>query len=134
MTTFSKMYTLTAEQRLLLRDLIVYMMSQGDAHVAQGENFPYLRWQSYSREVLSMLNEGKEVRGMDCIISTMRDAADFCKIVPDETRDELRRNYERDKENAGLVGILSMHSNETIEGLKSELLADPFMSSTNNFW
>ena len=63
MTTFSKRYDLTAEQRSLLRDLIVYMMSQGDAHVAQGENFPYLRWQSYSREVLAMLNEGKEVRG-----------------------------------------------------------------------
>ena len=133
MATFFKRYDLTVEQRALLRDLIVYMMSQGDAYVAQGENCPYRRWQSYSREILSMLNEGKEVRGMDCIISTMRDAADFCKTVPDETRDELRRNYERDKVNAGLVGVLSMHSNETIEGLKRVLMSDPFMSSTNNF-
>ena len=131
MTTFSKTYDLTAEQRLLLRDLIVYMMSQGDA---KRDKYPYYSWRSPGREILSMLNEGKEVSGMDCIIFTMRDAADFCKIVPDETRDELRRNYVRDKENAGLVGILSMHSNETIEGLRRELLADPFMSSTNNFW
>ena len=134
MTTFSKRYDLTAEQRSLLRDLIVYMMSQGDAHMAQGENFPYRRWRSYGCEILSMLNDGKKVWGMDCIISTMRDAADFCKVVPDETRDELRRNYERDKENVGLVSILSMHTNETIVGLKKVLLGDPVMSSTNNFW
>lgn len=134
MTTFSKRYDLTAEQRSLLRDLIVYMISQGDARVMHGENYPYRGWQSNGRKILSMLNEGKEVRGMDCIISTMRDAADFCKIVPDETRDELRRNYEKDKENVGLVGILSMQTNETIVGLKKVLLGDPVMSSTNNFW
>lgn len=131
MTTFSKRYELTAEQRLLLRDLIVYMMSQGDA---KKDKYPCYSWRSPGREILSMLNEGKEVRGMDCIVFTMRDAAGFCKVVPDETRDELRRNYVRDKENAGLVGILSMHSNETIEGLKRVLMSDPVMSSTNNFW
>ena len=131
MTTFSKRYDLTAEQRSLLRDLIVYMMSQGDT---RSKEYPCYSWRSPGREILSMLNEGKEVEGMDCIVFTMRDAADFCKVVPDETRDELRRNYERDKENVGLVGILSMHTNETIVGLKKVLLGDPVMSSTNNFW
>ena len=130
MTTFSKTYDLTAKQRLLLRDLIVYMMSQGDA---KKDKYPCYSWRSHGRKILSMLNEGKVVEGMDSIVFAMRDAADFCKIVPDETRDELRRNYVRDKENAGLVGILSMHSNETIEGLRRELLDEPFMSSTNNF-
>lgn len=130
MTTFSKTYDLTAEQRLLLRDLIVYMMSQGDA---KKDKYPCYTWRSPGREILSMLNEGKEVEGMDCIVFTMREAADFCKVLPEERREELRRGWAGAKEHEGLDGILSMHSNETIEGLRRELLADPFMSSTNNF-
>ena len=134
MTTYFKEYDLTVEQRLLLRDLIVYMISQGDARVAHGESYPYRRWRSYGRDILSMLNEGKEVKGFDCIIFTMQEAAEMCRVVLDETRDELRRNYVTDKENEGLNSILSMHSNGTIMGLKKVLLGDPIMSSTNNFW
>lgn len=133
MTTYFKEYELTAEQRLLLRDLIVYMISHGDARVAHGESFPYRTWRSSGREILSMLNDGKEVKGFDCIIFTMRDAAELCRVVPDGTRDELRRNYVTDKEDEGLNSILYMHSNETIEGLKRILMGDPVMSSTNNF-
>lgn len=64
----------------------------------------------------------------------MQEAVEMCRVVLDEARDELRRNYVTDEENEGLNSILSMHSNETIEGLKRILMGDPVMSSTNNFW
>lgn len=46
----------------------MYMISHGDARVAHGESYPYRRWRSYGRDIPSMLNEGKEVKGFDCII------------------------------------------------------------------
>ena len=131
MTTYFKEYDLTAEQRSLLRDLIVYMMSQGDA---KKDKYPCYSWRWHGREILSMLNEGKVVKGMDSIVFTMREAADFCKGVSDETRDKLISIFMKDTEDVGLLGVLSMHSNETIEGLKRVLMSDPVMSSTNNFW
>ena len=129
MTTFYKVYELTADQRSLLRDLIVYMMSQGDA---KKDKYPCYSWRTSGREILSMLNEGKVVEGMDCVISTMRDAAGFCKVLPEERREELRRGWARAKEHEGLDGVLSMHSNETIEGLRRVLRGEPVMSSTND--
>ena len=133
MTTFSKTYDLTAEQRLLLRDLIVYMIAECDKEVAQGKTAPFIAKRSYKLDILSMLSEGKEVRGMDGIIFTLRDVAKLCNAVPENVRADYRRTTLWFEKDSGLTGILSMHSNETIEGLKRELQADPFMSSTNNF-
>ena len=71
---------------------------------------------------------------MDGIIFTLQDVAKLCNAVPENVRADYRRTTLWFEKDSGLTGILVMHSNETIEGLKRELLADPVMSSTNNFW
>lgn len=111
----------------------MYMIAECDKEVAQGETAPFIAKRSYKLDILSMLNEGKEVRGMDGIIFTLQDVAKLCNAVPENVRADYRRTTLWCEKDSGLTGILVMHSNETIEGLRRELLADPFMSSTNNF-
>lgn len=134
MTTCSKTYDLTAEQRSLLRDLIVYMIAGCDKEIAQGKTAPFIAKRSYKLDILSMLSEGKEVRGMDGILFTLREVAKLCNEVPESLRENYMRTTLWSEKNVGLVGILTMYSNETIAGLKTVLLGEPVMSSTNDFW
>ena len=134
MTTFFKEYNLTAEQRSLLRDLIVYMIAECDMEVIQGKTAPFIAKRSTKLDILFMLNEGKVVKGMDSVIFVLRDVAELCNEVPEILREDYKRTTLWSEKNVGLVGILTMYSNETIAGLKTVLLGEPVMSSTNNFW
>ena len=134
MTTFFKEYNLTAEQRSLLRDLIVYMIAECDMEVIQGKTAPFIAKRSTKLDILFMLNEGKVVKGMDSVIFVLRDVAELCNEVPESLREDYKRTTLWSEKNVGLVGILTMYSNETIAGLKTVLLGEPVMSSTNNFW
>ena len=134
MTTFFKEYNMTAEQRSLLRDLIVYMIAECDMEVIQGKTAPFIAKRSTKLDILFMLNEGKVVKGMDSVIFVLRDVAELCNEVPESLREDYKRTTLWSEKNVGLVGILTMYSNETIAGLKTVLLGEPVMSSTNNFW
>ena len=134
MTTFFKEYNLTAEQRSLLRDLIVYMIAECDMEVIQGKTAPFIAKRSTKLDILFMLNEGEVVKGMDSVIFVLRDVAELCNEVPEILREDYKRTTLWSEKNVGLVGILTMYSNETIAGLKTVLLGEPVMSSTNNFW
>ena len=134
MTTFFKEYNLTAEQRSLLRDLIVYMIAECDMEVIQGKTAPFIAKRSTKLDILFMLNEGKVVKGMDSVIFVLRDVAELCNEVPESLREDYKRTTLWSEKNVGLVGILTMYSNETIAGLRTVLLGEPVMSSTNNFW
>lgn len=134
MTTYFKEYYLTAEQRSLLRDLIVYMISQCDIEINSGKTAPYIAKRSTKLEILYMLNEGQVVKGTDSVIFVLRDVAEFCKEIPEELRSDYRRTTLRTEGNVGFTAILAMYPNDTIVGLKMVLLGDSIMSSTNNFW
>ena len=134
MTTFFKEYNLTAEQRSLLRDLIVYMIAECDMEVIQGKTAPFIAKRSTKLDILFMLNEGEVVKGMDSVIFVLRDVAELCNEVPESLREDYKRTTLWSEKNVGLVGILTMYSNETIAGLRTVLLGEPVMSSTNNFW
>jgi hypothetical protein len=134
MTTYFKEYYLTAEQRSLLRDLIVYMISQCDIEINSGKTAPYIAKRSTKLEILYMLNEGQVVKGMDSVIFVLRDVAELCKEIPEELRSDYRRTTLRTEGNVGFTAILAMYPNDTIVGLKTVLLGDSIMSSTNNFW
>ena len=134
MTTYFKEYYLTAEQRSLLRDLIVYMISQCDIEINSGKTAPYIAKRSTKLEILYMLNEGQVVKGTDSVIFVLRDVAEFCKEIPEELRSDYRRTTLRTEGNVGFTAILTMYPNDTIVGLKTVLLGDSIMSSTNNFW
>ena len=134
MTTYFKRYDLTAEQRLLLRDLIVYMIAECDKEIAQGKTAPFIARRSIGLDILSMLNKGEDVYGMDSVIFTLRDVAELCKEIPEELREDYKRTTLRSEGPVGFTAILAMYPNDTIVGLKRALLNDPIMSSTNNFW
>lgn len=133
MTTFYKKYTFTSAEKDLLRNLLVYEISQYDSQIALGNNAPFYARRSTALDFLFLLN-GEEIGGNDSVMVMMDDIIKLCKPISEETRSKLCRTTLNFNQDDGLIGILSMYDNETILGLKSALTSDDLLlSSTSSF-
>lgn len=133
MSTYYKKYTFTSAEKDLLRNLLVYVISQYDSQIALGKKAPFYARRSTALNFLFLLNR-EEIGGDDSVMVMMDDIIKLCKPISEETRSELSRTTLNFNQDDGLIGILSMYDNETILGLKSALtLDDLLLSSTSSF-
>lgn len=133
MTTYYKQYNLSSEQKSLLKDLLIYLISQYDQQIANGGKSPYIARRSSAIDFLFRLDDNP-LGGNDSIMIMMDDIIELCRPISDDIRKDYQCTTLRFDSDNGLIGILCLYSNEIIEGLKKNLsLDDMFMTSTSSF-
>ena len=113
MTTYCKIYKgLTSEQKSLLRDLLVYQISRYDI---QNNIANRIAAFDFLRNIYQ-----DNLRGFDDTMIMMNDIIKMCKPIPENRKEDLKKSALLNPDD-GLIGILSIYSNETITGLKEIL-------------
>ncbi|MBQ8784531.1 MAG: hypothetical protein IJZ59_00620 [Alphaproteobacteria bacterium] len=113
MTTYRKVYKgLTLEQKSLLRDLLVYQISKYDIqnNISKRSTAVHFLHDIYEDDLIAF----------DSTMIMMDDIIKICRTVPENERANIQRQLLLNSDD-GLVGILSIYSNETINGLKEIL-------------
>ena len=118
MTSYSYKYKLSEEKARLLRDLMVYQISIYDSEIAAGGTAPFIARRAEALRFLRKINP-LYVIGTDSTAVMMWDIIKLCNPVPDEIREKFKRTTLQFGAEDGLIGILSMYSNELITELKS---------------
>ena len=118
MTSYSYKYVLSEEKARLLRDLVVYQISIYDSEIAAGGTAPFIARRAEALRFLRRINP-LYVIGTDSTAVMMWDIIKLCNPVPDEIREKFKRTTLQFGAEDGLIGILSMYSNELITELKS---------------
>ena len=118
MTSYSYKYVLSEEKARLLRDLVVYQISIYDSEIAAGGTAPFIARRAEALRFLRKINP-LYVIGTDSTAIMMWDIIKLCNPVPDEIREKFKRTTLQFGAEDGLIGILSMYSNELITELKS---------------
>ena len=118
MTSYSYKYVLSEEKARLLRDLVVYQISIYDSEIAAGGTAPFIARRAEALRFLRKINP-LYVIGTDSTAVMMWDIIKLCNPVPDEIREKFKRTTLQFGAEDGLIGILSMYSNELITELKS---------------
>ena len=118
MTSYSYKYKLSEEKARLLRDLMVYQISIYDSEIAAGGTAPFIARRAEALRFLRKINP-LYVIGTDSTAIMMWDIIKLCNPVPDEIREKFKRTTLQFGAEDGLIGILSMYSNELITELKS---------------
>ena len=118
MTSYSYNYVLSEEKARLLRDLVVYQISIYDSEIAAGGTAPFIARRAEALRFLRKINP-LYVIGTDSTAVMMWDIIKLCNPVPDEIREKFKRTTLQFGAEDGLIGILSMYSNELITELKS---------------
>lgn len=128
MTTYSMHYKLTNEQKSLLKNLLIYQIGRYDTE-KKGLNQKL----AASLDFLYMI-DSENVIGDISIMIMMDDIIKLCNSISEDERKEIKRTAILGGKNKGLMNILSMHSNETIDGLRQSLSSKDniFMSSTSS--
>lgn len=128
MTTYCKHYKLTNEQKALLKNLLIYQIGRYDT-----EKKGWNQKLAASIDFLYRIDSEKVMGDISTMI-TMEDIIKLCNSISDDERKEIKRTAILGGKNKGLMNILSMHSNETIDGLRQSLSSkdDIFMSSTSS--
>ena len=122
MTTYRTEYLLTSEQKELLRDLLIYVISECDSHTGKKVYTQTFR-RSKALELLNKLTDEVIIGREDTIMFMEEDIIKLCNPISDDIRQNYDYNMRLDEEKAGLNGILHLYSNEVIEGLKSTLVS-----------
>ena len=120
MTSYSYKYVLSEEKARLLRDLMVYQISIYDSEIAAGGTAPFIARRAEALRFLRKINP-LYVIGTDSTAVMMWDIIKLCNPVPDEIREKFKRTTLQFGAEDGLIGILSMYSNELIIELKSAI-------------
>ena len=133
MTTYYREYNFTKQQKALLRDLIVYLISEYDSKIKAGGTSPYIALRVTAVDFLHEIDK-TTLGGNDSVMIMMDDVMRLCSTVSDD----IRKDYERCSLTlpSGLVGILHLYPNEIIQGLKSKLIisnAKITMTSSSTF-
>ena len=118
MTSYSYKYKLSEEKARLLKDLVVYQISIYDSEIAAGGTAPFIARRAEALRFLRKINP-LYVIGTDSTAVMMWDIIKLCNPVPDEIREKFKRTTLQFGAEDGLIGILSMYSNELITELKS---------------
>lgn len=118
MTSYSYKYVLSEEKARLLRDLVVYQISIYDSEIAAGGTAPFIARRAEALRFMRKINP-LYVIGTDSTAVMMWDIIKLCNPVPDEIREKFKRTTLQFGTEDGLIGILSMYSNELITELKS---------------
>ena len=118
MTSYSYKYVLSEEKARLLRDLVVYQISIYDSEIAAGGTAPFIARRAEALRFLRKINP-LYVIGTDSTAVMMWDIMKLCNPIPDEIREKFKRTTLQFGAEDGLIGILSMYSNELITELKS---------------
>ena len=118
MTSYSYKYVLSEEKARLLRYLVVYQISIYDSEIAAGGTAPFIARRAEALRFLRKINP-LYVIGTDSTAVMMWDIIKLCNPVPDEIREKFKRTTLQFGAEDGLIGILSMYSNELITELKS---------------
>ena len=101
-----------------MRDLVVYQISIYDSEIAAGGTAPFIARRAEALRFLRKINP-LYVIGTDSTAVMMWDIIKLCNTVPDEIREKFKRTTLQFGAEDGLIGILSMYSNELITELKS---------------
>lgn len=101
-----------------MRDLVVYQISIYDSEIAAGGTAPFIARRAEALRFLRKINP-LYVIGTDSTAVMMWDIIKLCNPVPDEIREKFKRTTLQFGAEDGLIGILSMYSNELITELKS---------------
>lgn len=137
MTSFRIEYSPTSEQKELLRDLLIYIISKYDSQIGRKKYMG--RCHSYREMAFEILNQlsNENIIGDDSTIMFVeREIIKLCNPIPDDIRQNYNHHMRTDEEKAGLKGILHLYSNDIIEGLKSSLetnIDNMYMASTSSF-
>lgn len=134
MTTYCKQYILTDQHRALLRDVLIYTIAEYDSLIKSGHCAPYLARRSSALTLLHDLCKDP-LYGDDSIMIMLEDVIKLCNPVSTSERADFKRTFLRLDGNDGLIGILCLYSNETINELKTILSSyeDVLMTSTSSF-
>lgn len=133
MTTYYREYKFTKQQKNLLRDLIVYLISEYDSKIKAGATSPYIARRATAVDFLYEIDKNI-LGGDDSVMIMMDDVKKLCTPVSGG----IRKDYERCSLmlTSGLAGILHLYTNEVIQGLKSELTnsnSNITMASSSSF-
>ena len=120
MTSYSYKYKLSEEKARLLRDLVVYQISNYDSEIAAGGTAPFIARRAEALRFLRKINP-QYVIGTDSTAVMMWDIIKLCNPVPDEIREKFKRTTLQFGAEDGLIGILCMYSNDLITELKSTI-------------
>jgi hypothetical protein len=128
MTTYCKHYKLTNEQKSLLKNLLIYQIGRYDTEKGFNQKL------AASIDFLYRIDSEKVIGDISIMMTMENDIIKLCNSISDDERKEIRRTAILGGKNKGLMNILSMHSNETIDGLRQSLSSkeDIFMSSTSS--
>lgn len=129
MTTYRKEYSFTDEQKRLLRDLLIYLISNLDLKKELGRIAPHCE---LAVGMLHELSNDKFRVCMDNEMIVMDEVEKLCKPVSDE----IRHYYEHHRRipEKGLTGILALYHNDVIEGLKKAIYSsEMYMGSYSSF-
>lgn len=135
MTSYRTEYLLTSEQKKLLRDLLIYVISECDSHTGKKVYTQTFR-RSPALELLNELTDEVIVGDDRTIMFMEEDIIKLCNPISDDIRQKYNYYMRLDEEKAGLNGILHLYSNEVIEGLKSSIITSNnkiYMASTSSF-
>lgn len=122
MTQYVIRYNLTDDQRSLLRDLLVYLICQYDKEISYGKTAPYIARRSIALDFLYAI-KNEPLIGDDSVMGLMMDdVAILCNPIDSEIRKMLKTSSLFIE---GIVGILSLYSNDTIIGLRKEIVKEP---------
>lgn len=135
MTSYRTEYLLTSEQKKLLRDLLIYVISKYDSHTGKKVHTQTFR-RSPALELLNELTDEVIVGDDRTIMFMEEDIIKLCNPISDDIRQNYNYYMRSDEEKAGLDGILHLYSNEVIEGLKSSIRTSNnkmYMASTSSF-
>lgn len=126
MTTYIKVYKgLTLEQKSLLRDLLIYQISKYDIrnNISKRSTAVHFLHDIYKDELIAF----------DHTMIMMEDIIEICRTVTENKRADIQSQLLLNSDD-GLVGILSIYSNETINGLKEILSSreNMHMASTSS--
>ena len=131
MTTYYKIYELTPQQRALLKDLLIYKVSQYDQKITCGGGCPYIANRSEAMVILNEIYNNKlEIRYPS---GALNDVAELCKTISNKTQKDLKSCNVIAGELGGLISILSAYSSQTVNSLRKKLSSDNnvFMTSTS---
>lgn len=120
MTSYSYRYVLSEDMARLLRDLVIYQISLYDSEIAAGGTSPFIARRAEALRFLPRINP-IQVIGTDSTAVMMWDVIKLCEPVSEEIREKFKRTTLQFGAEGGLIGILSMYSNELITELKATI-------------
>ncbi len=131
MTSYRKTYSFTDEQKKLLRDLLIYLISHYDYKIEAEKDTPRFGYRSAIWILHELSNDEFRVAD-DTEMWEIDKVINLCNPVSDEVRSNIKHGIVNPQ--SGLEGILSLYSNDVITGLKGAIQSgEMYMASTSSF-